>query len=141
MTARRDFCALLGLSALGLGGCDTGNGVGASANSTRMRVVNLIPNAPSMQLQLDDDPPLVDGLPFEGIVGYQNVNSGVRECKISVDGGASLLIDQSLGLLVGVDYTFIVFGPVEAAHTILVLDTTILFPDGGTIALRAINVA
>jgi hypothetical protein len=140
MTARRDFCALLGLGALGLAGCG-GEGVGASANNTRIRVLNLMPDATSMQLQLDDDTPIVSGLPFEGIAEYQTVTDGVREFKVSVDNGASLLIDITGTLLLGVDYTYIVYGPVEAAHSTLVVDTTILTPDGGTFAMRVINLA
>ena len=124
----------------GLAGCG-GEGVGASANNTRIRVLNLIPDAASMQLQLDDDTPIVSGLPFEGIAEYQTVTDGLREFKVSVDNGASLLIDITGTLLLGVDYTYIVFGPVEAAHSTLVVDTTILLPDGGTFAMRVINLA
>jgi hypothetical protein len=143
MTARRDFCALLGLSALGLAGCDSGNGVGAAANSTRLRVLNLIPNAPAgVTLTIGDNTtPFVSNLPFESFIEYTDTDAGLFEFKVSVDGGATTLIDTTLTLLLGLDYTFIVYGPVEAALSYLLIDTTLLIPDGGTFALRVLNLS
>jgi hypothetical protein len=142
MITRRVFCALLiCLSALLLGSCNSGNGVGAAAPSTRLRVVNLIPNAASMQLTVGSDTPLVSGLPYQGLSEYMDVPNGTVEFKVSVDNGATTLIDTFNVLALGVDYTFIVYGPVEAVHSSAFLDTTTLLPDGGTFELRIINVA
>jgi hypothetical protein len=141
MNARRAFCVLLVcLSTILLGSCG-GEGVGAAAGPTRLRVINLISDAPTMSLTLGSGAPLVSGLPYQGLTQYMNVDSGTLEFKVSVDGGATTLIDVTNTLAVGVDYTYIVFGPVEAVHSLLVLDTTTLFPDGGTFDLRVINVA
>jgi hypothetical protein len=142
MNARRAFCALLlCLSTILLGSCDTGEGVGAAATSTRLRVINLIPNATSMQLTLGSGSPLVSGLPYQGLTQYMDVPSGTSEFKVSVDGGATNLIDNNVTLAVGVDFTYIVYGPVEAVHSSAILDTTLLLPDGGTFDMRVINVA
>jgi hypothetical protein len=141
MIARRAFCALLCLSALALGGCNSGNGVGAAAGPTQMRVVNLIPNAPTIIVTLDSSQ-LVAGLAFQGLTNYLGVgDSGTHEVKVSVDGGASNIIDTTFNFAPGVDYTFIVYGPVEAVNSKMLLDTTILFPDGGTFDIRVTNVA
>jgi hypothetical protein len=141
MITRRVFCALLiCLSALLLGSCNSGEGVGAAAGPTRLRVVNLIPNAASMQLTVADST-VVSGLPFQGLTEYMDVASGTNEFKVSVDGGATTLIDTFNTLAVGVDYTFIVYGPVEAVHSVVFLDTTTIFPDGGTFDLRVVNLA
>ena len=141
MNARRAFCVLLlCLGTILLGSCDTGQGVGAAAGSTRLRVINLIPDAATMQLTIGGTP-LVSGLPYQGLTQYQDVDNGTLEFKVSVDGGATTLIDINNTLLPGLDYTYIVYGPVEAVHSTLVLDTTTLFPDGGTFDLRVINVA
>ena len=141
MIARRAFCVLLCLSALALGGCDSGNGVGAAAGPTQMRVINLIPDAPSIIVTLDSNTPLVSGLAFQGLTGYLVVDQGVHEVKVSVDGGVTNIIDTTITLANGVDYTFIAYGPVEAVHSALLLDTTVLFPDGGTFDVRITNVA
>ena len=141
MITRRVFCALLiCLGALLLGSCNSGEGVGAAAGPTRLRVINLIPNAASMQLTVADSI-FVSGLPFQGITEYMDVASGTNEFKVSVDGGATTLIDIPLTLALGVDYTFLVYGPVEAAHSSVFLDTTTIFPNGGTFDLRVINTA
>src|ERR1700751_5584552 len=141
MNARRAFCVLLlCLSTILLGSCDTGQGVGAAAGSTRLRVINLIPAAATISVTLGGAP-VVSGLPYQGLTQYQDVDNGTLEFKVSVDGGATTLIDISNTLAPGLDYTYIVYGPVEAVHSTLVLDTTTLFPDGGTFDLRVINVA
>jgi hypothetical protein len=141
MIARRAFCALLCLSALALAGCDSGNGVGAAAGPTQLRVINLIPDAPSIIVMLDSDPPLVAGLAYQGLTTYININQGLHELKVSVDGGATNIIDTTFVFLNGVAYTFIVYGPVDSVHSAILLDTTTLFPDGGTFDVRATNLA
>jgi len=142
MNVRRAFCALLlCMSTILLGSCNTGEGVGAAAGSTRLRVINLIPDAATMSLTLGSGAPLVSGLPYQGLTEYLDVASGTLEFKVSVDGGATTLIDVNNTLAPGVDFTYIVYGPVEAVHSSVVLDTSSLFPDGGTFDLRIINVA
>ncbi|HTS23432.1 MAG TPA: DUF4397 domain-containing protein [Casimicrobiaceae bacterium] len=143
---RRLLTLLVSLAALALlTSCDSGNGVGATPNLTRIRVINLVPNAPSIQVQLDSDAPFVTGLTFEQVTQYIVVSEGVatsaREFKVSADGGQTNIIDVSANLLAATDYTFVVYGPVEAVHQTLVLDTNTLIPNGGTFDLRVINVA
>ena len=143
MNVRRAVCVLLCLCAVtaALPGCNTGNGVGATAITTRVRVVNLIPNAAGITLTLDTDAPLVTGLGFQQLTQYLNVNPGSREFKVSVDGGATTLIGTTLGLASGTDHTFIVFGPVEAASPVLELDAKLSILNGGTFFLRFIDLA
>src|SRR5260221_6349423 len=90
---RRLLTLVVCLLALALRSCNTGNGVGATANTTRMRVVNLIPNAAAVSVQLDNAPPLVTGLQFEQLTQYMTVTAGAREFKVSVDGGNTNIID------------------------------------------------
>jgi hypothetical protein len=143
MNVRRAVCVLLCLCAVAvaLPGCNTGNGVGATAILTRVRVVNLIPNAPGITLTLDTDAPVVTGLGFQQLTQYLNVTSGVHEFKVSVDGGATTVLDTTLGLGAGADYTFIVYGPVEAANSVLEFDSNTTIPNGGTFLLRFIDLA
>ncbi|HEX9277690.1 MAG TPA: DUF4397 domain-containing protein [Vicinamibacterales bacterium] len=143
MNVRRAVCVLLCLCAVAvaLPGCNTGQGVGATAITTRVRVLNLIPNAAGITLTLDTDAPVVTGLGFQQLTQYLNVNPGSREFKVSVDGGATTLIGTTLGLVAGADYTFVVFGAVEAANTVLQFDTNLPIPNGGTFFLRVIDLA
>jgi len=133
--------ALVCLLALPLTSCNSGNGVGAVPIVTRIRVINLVPNAPSIQVQLDSDQPFVSGLQFEQVTRYLEVNPGTREFKVSADGGQTNIIDVSMTLLTAVDYTFVVYGPVETVNQSLTIDTTALVPNGGTFDLRAMNLA
>src|SRR5438876_412832 len=96
MNLRRAVYVLLCLGAAILEGCNSGNGVGAIPILTRVRVVNLIPNAPGIVLTLDSDAPLVSGLGFEQLTQYLEINPGTREFKVSADGGATTLIDMKL---------------------------------------------
>ena len=59
MNVRRALCVLLCLCAVTLAGCNTGKGVGATAITTRVRVVNLIPNAAGITVTLDTGTPVV----------------------------------------------------------------------------------
>ena len=143
MNVRRAVCVLLCLCAVAaaLPGCNTGNGVGATAITTRVRVVNVIPNAAGITLTLDTDAPVVTGLGFQQLTQYLNVDPGLREFKVSVDGGATTLIATTLGLAAGTDYTLIVFGAVEAANMVLEVDTKLSILNGGTFFLRFIDLA
>jgi hypothetical protein len=144
---RRLLALLICLASIALlAGCSGGGkGVGATPILTRIRVINLVPNAPSIQVQLDTNAPFITGLSFEQLTNYIVVQNGpgaqVREFKVSADGGQTNVIDVSMNLLPATDYTFVVFGPVEAINQALALDTNNTIPNGGTFNLRLINVA
>jgi hypothetical protein len=141
MTARRAFCVLIALCWLALAGCDSGEGVGATPSQTRLRVINLIPNATFLTLTLDNDAPVVTGLGFQQTTGYIQVTGGTREFKVSVDSNPTNIIDVSDTIIIGSDNTYVVSGPVEATNSVLVIDTQLFVPNGGTFDIRMLNVA
>ena len=141
MTARRVFCVLIALCWVALAGCDSGNGVGATPSQTRLRVVNLIPNATFLTLTLDNDAPVVTGLGFQQTTGYIQVTGGTREFRVSVDNNPTNIIDVSDTIIIGSDNTYVVSGPVEAANSVLLVDTQLFVPNGGTFDIRVLNVA
>jgi len=142
MNARRAFCALLCLGALTLAGCDSGQGVGAAAGPPLIRVINLIPDAPSITVTLDNNSsPLVAGLPFENFSQYQQTDQAIHVFTVSVPGGQSNIVTSTNPIVLGVNYTFIVYGTVQAAKSQLIVDSVVLFPGNGTFDLRAFNVA
>jgi hypothetical protein len=141
MNARRAFCALLCLSALALAGCDSGNGVGAAAGPPQVRVINLLSGAPSISVTLDDDSTLVPSLAFEGLTQYKQVDQGLRVFTVDIPGGPSNIVTTTNPIVLGVNYTFVVYGTLEAAQSKLIIDSITLFPDQGTFDLRALNLA
>ena len=145
ITLRRLLTVLVCLMGLALASCNSGNGVGATPNLTRVRVINLVPNAPSIQVSVDNDAPFVSGLQFQQLTQYldviKGINPGVHEFKVSADGGLTNVIDVHLTLGTAVDYTFVVYGPVETIAQALLLDTNTLIPNGGTFDVRVANVA
>jgi hypothetical protein len=149
MNIRRALYVLLCLGAAVLAGCNSGNGVGALPINTTVRVVNLVPNAPPITFTIDTNAPLVTGLAFEQQTLYLDTTSGPHEFKVT-DGGNSTLVDVTETLANGQAYTFVVYGPQEAANSALLVDSPISIPQGGTIvtipnagtfALRLANLA
>ena len=142
---RRLLTVLVCLLGLALASCNSGNGVGATPNLTRVRVINLVPNAASIQVQIDNNAPFITGLAFEQLTQYITVSSGAQaathEFRVSADGGQTNVIDVTLVLGPAVDYTFVVYGPVEAINQALIVDTSTLIPNGGTFDVRVANVA
>ena len=132
---------MIALCWIALAGCDSGNGVGATPNATRLRVVNLVPNATFITLTLDNDAPVVTGLGFQQLTSYLQVTGGVREFKVSFDNNQTFIIDQSFPIVIGADNTFVVSGPVEETFGKLILDTQLFLPNGGTFDVRALNTA
>src|SRR5258706_3548635 len=138
--SRRLLTVLVCLLGLALTSCNPRNGVGATANLTRVRVLNLVPNAAAISLQLDTDAPLVTGLQFEQLTEYQTVSTGTHELKVSADGGNTNIIDLTRFLALAADYTLVVYGPVEAVNSLLLIDTTLLIPVAGKFDFRVTNV-
>jgi hypothetical protein len=137
---RRLLTVLVCLLGLALTSCNTGNGVGATPNLTRVRVINLVPNAAAIDVRLDSTS-VVSGLQFEQLTQYLTVDPGTHEFKVSADGGTTNVINLSINLSIAVDYTFVVYGPVEAINQQILIDTTSLIPNGGTFDIRVVNVA
>jgi hypothetical protein len=111
------------------------------SSGARIRVVNAIPNAPAISLTLDTDSALVTGLQFQGLTQYLGTGSGSREFKVSANGGASNVIDTTLNLNSGSDYTYVVYGPVAAATGLLFADSGLANPNSGDFSFRAANTA
>ncbi len=124
MSLRRALYVLLCLGAAILAGCNGGGqGVGAKPINTRVRLVNLIPDAPSITLTLDTDAPLVTGVAFEQQTGYLDVTSGTHVLTVTDDAGNSTIINVTEIFANGQDYTFAVYGLVENANSEFLLDS------------------
>ncbi len=136
MNSRRALIVLLCLLSLALASCTSKN----SGGDANIRVVNVIPDAAAISLQLDNDKPLVSGLAFQGLTQYMGVGRGSREFKVSANGGTTFAIDTTL-TVGGSNYSYIVYGPVASAQGLLVQESGLTTPNSGTFNVRVINVA
>jgi hypothetical protein len=137
MNSRRVLIILLCLLSLALVSCTSKNDGGGDA---KIRVVNVIPDAAAISLQLDNDPPLVNALAFQGLTQYLSAGRGSREFKVSANGGTTFAIDTTLSVGAN-NYSYIVYGPVASAQSVLVLESGLTTPNSGTFNFRVINVA
>ena len=137
MNSRRAVTLVLFLLSVTLVGCGS---KGSGSSNARIRVLNAIPDATAISLTLDTNAPIVSGLAFQQVTQYIGVGGGSHEFKVSVNGGASNVIDTTLNLA-GVDYTYVVYGPVSAAVGGLFPDTGFSAPSSGNFSVRFINAA
>ncbi len=91
-------------------------------------------------MQLDTDQPLVTGLLFQQFTQYKSTGSGSREFKVSANGGTSNAIDQTLSMA-SENYTYIAYGPVVSATSLLFTDSNLPTPNSGAFNFRVINAA
>jgi hypothetical protein len=83
---------------------------------------------------------VVTGLAFEGITSYLQVDSGSTEFKVSVSGGTSTIIDQTLSLSGDQNYTYVIYGTASAPLATMLPDT-VTQPNSGIFNLRVTNAA
>jgi hypothetical protein len=137
MNSRRVLIILLCMFSLALVSCSSKNSGGGDA---KIRVVNVIPDAAAISLQLNNDPALVNALPFQGLTQYLSTGTGSREFKVSANGGTTFAIDTTFSIGAN-NYSYIVYGPVASAQGLLVLESGLSTPNSGTFNFRVINVA
>jgi uncharacterized protein DUF4397 len=138
MNSRRVLIVLVCMLSLALVSCSSKNS--DSSGDAKIRVVNVIPDAAAISLQLDTDTALVSALGFQGLTQYLSTGRGSREFKVSANGGTTFAIDTTL-TLGGSNYSYIVYGPVASAQGQLILESGITAPNSGTFNFRVINVA
>jgi len=107
-------------------------------SSGRVRIVNALSGA-TISVTVDSTV-LAPSLGFEQFTGYQSVSSGTREFKVSANGGSTNVIDMQFSVNSGTDYTFVVYGPVSAAASVL-LNDSFTTPSSGQFLFRVSNLA
>jgi Domain of unknown function (DUF4397) len=127
--------------ALLLTACNTGNGVVTVASTkSNLRIVNLIPYAGApIDITLDDNP-FAQGLTFENLSLYQQINAGTHTLTATVTGSSSSLILSNVLTLGEANYTFVMSGPITNPLGQL-YDDTVVDSGGGNFNLRVINAA
>jgi hypothetical protein len=103
----------------------------------RVRVVHASPDAPDVDVLVDDAEVLSD-VPYLAASGYLAVPPGGRNLKVNAAGTETTVIDADVTLTDGTDYTVIASGPVAAIAPIVLQDDNSA-PGAGNARVRAIH--
>ena len=139
MLNRRQILAGLFALPLTLAGCEIDTINSFPTKAAHVRVVNAIPNAPSLDVKVDGATSW-PALPFEGMTGYSDFSNQTHTFSVTVTGAISTLTQANFNLAGEASYTLIAFGPVEAPALLLLSDDTIS-PSSGRFLLRVANAA
>lgn len=132
--------ALCGIALL-LAACNTGNGVVTLASTkSNLRIVNLIPYAGAPIDVTIDDNAFAQGLAFETLSLYQQINAGTHTLRATVTGSVSNLILSNVVALGEANYTYVMSGPITNPMG-QIYDDTVVDSGGGNFNLRVINAA
>ena len=107
------------------------------ATEAGMRVVHASPDAPSVDV-LVDDAQVLTAVPYLGSSSYLDVPAGSRNVKVNAAGTSTTVIDADLPLTAGTDYTVIAGGSVSDIAPILLEDDRTA-PPTGNIKVRAVH--
>jgi len=116
-----------------------GSGGSSGSKSANMRFMNALVDGGTINVSVGSNTP-VTALPFEGLTGFQQVDSGTQEIKVSVSGGTSTVIDQNLPLSGDANYTYVVYGTASAPLSVITVDD-VTAPASGLFLLRVTNAA
>ena len=103
----------------------------------RVRVVHASPDAPDVDVLLDDVEVLGD-VPYLTASNYLGVPAGDHNLKVNAAGTATTVIDADVNLVDGTDYTVIASGLAEAIEPIVLQDDNST-PAAGNARVRAIH--
>jgi hypothetical protein len=103
----------------------------------RVRVVHASPDAPAVDVLVDDAAALSD-VPYLAASDYVELADGGHNVKVNAAGTSTTVIDADVDLADGADYTVIASGLLEAIEPIVLEDDNST-PAAGTVRVRAIH--
>ena len=127
---------LLAATALTAACSDDDNNTGPEGES-RVRVVHASPDAPSVDVLLDDAKVLSD-VPYLASSDYLATSAGDHNLKVNAAGTATTAIDADVTLADGTDYT-VIASDLVAEITPIVLEDDNTAPAAGNARVRAIH--
>jgi Domain of unknown function (DUF4397) len=116
--------------------CDDDDNTGPEGEA-RVRVVHASPDAPNVDVLLDDDEVLSD-LPYLEASDYLEASAGEHNVKVNAAGTATTVIETDVTLAEGADYTVIAAGLAAEITPIVLLDDNST-PAAGNARVRAIH--
>jgi hypothetical protein len=117
--------------------CSDDDGNTGPEDESRVRVVHASPDAPDVDVLVDDAVVLSD-VPYLTASEYLDVEAGTRNVKVNAAGTATTVIDADVDLADGADYTVIASGLLAEIEP-LVLEDDNAAPAAGNVKVRAIH--
>lgn len=136
MSIPRALLVALCMTFLALAGCSKNSG---NSGNAQMRVVNAFSQANTIDVTVNGKT-VVTGLPFQSIAQYTGIDSGSQIVTAGVTGASTSLINTTYNITSNTNYSFIVFGPQNAAAAVLLGDS-FTDPGDGFFAVRFVNAA
>jgi hypothetical protein len=133
---RKFLTVLLAAAALSAACGDDDDNTGPDGEA-RVRVVHASPDAPDVDVLVDDSEVLGD-VPYLAASDYLELPAGEHNVKVNAAGTATTAIDADLTLTDGIDYTVIASGLVADIEP-LVLEDDNSAPAAGNARVRAIH--
>ena len=128
----RLLCAATALTAA----CSDDDNTGLDGEA-RVRVVHASPDAPDVDV-LVDDAEVLDDVPYLTASDYLDLPAGDHNLKVNAAGSTTTVIDADVSLVDGTDYTVIASGLLAAIEPIVLEDDNSA-PAAGTARVRAIH--
>ena len=128
---------LLAASALTAACSDDNNNNTGPEGQARVRVVHASPDAPAVDVLLDDAAAL-SNVDYLTASDYVELADGAHNVKVNAAGTSTTVIDADVDLTDGTDYTVIASGLLEAIQPIVLEDDNST-PAAGTVRVRAIH--
>ena len=117
--------------------CDDDDDNTGPDGGARVRVVHASPDAPNVDVLLDDNEVLSD-LAYLEASDYLEASAGGHNVKVNAAGTATTVIDADVTLAEGADYTVIASGLAAEITPIVLLDDNST-PEAGNARVRAIH--
>ena len=129
--------ALLAVVALCVASC--GSGGSSGGGSTLIRVFNAVVDGGPITVTVGTQT-AATALPFEGLTPYKTVNAGSQELKVVPAGGGSPIVDATVLLNGGTNYSYVLFGTASTPIALLIQDALATLTTG-QFGLRITNAA
>jgi len=130
--------ALVALTVFGLGACSDDDPI-APAQTAEVRVMHASPNAPNVDV-LVDDATVLTNVPFRAASAYLEVASGSRRIRVRATGTTTTVIDATVSLGTGGTFTVIATGLLAGIQPLVVVDT-LTAPAAGQVKVRVVHAA
>jgi len=129
--------ALTLLATLAVSACNNDDDVTAPATTAELRVVHASPDAPNVDVLVDNTAALTN-VAYKAASTYLQVPSGSRNLKIRATGTTTVVIDQTATLNQGSAYTVIATGRVASIAPLVLTDDQ-TSPAAGNVRLRLVH--
>jgi hypothetical protein len=122
---------------LGVAACDDDDDNNEPEAQGRVRAVHLSPDAPAVDVLLDGTA-VLNGVTYGQASGYLDVPAGDRTFRVEAVGSDAAVIDETVPVADGVDYTLLAVGNLATIEPLYLTDDNSA-PTAGTAKVRVIH--